>query len=100
MNLVPRDGGLVLRLDLVAIRAMVTDYAARDLWSVLEDPALPGTVEVVIAERSRTIGEADRARLAAAPPHVHAVRIDAGHWLHIEAPGAVVALLATRLSGL
>lgn len=100
MNLVPGDGGLVLRLDLVAIRAMVTDYAARDLWSVLVDPSLPGDVCVVIAERSTTIAAADRARLATAPPHVHVARIDAGHWLHIDAPEAVVSLLSTRLTGL
>jgi pimeloyl-ACP methyl ester carboxylesterase len=100
MNLVPGDGGLVLRLDLVAIRAMVADYARQDLWSVLLDPALPGAVVVVIAERSATIDAADRARLATAPPHVHVERIAAGHWLHIDAPDAVVSLLATRLPGL
>lgn len=100
MNLVSGEGGLVLRLDLVAIRAMVADYAARDLWSVLLDPDLPGEVDVVIAERSATIGERDRERLAQAPPHVHVMRIAAGHWLHIDAPEAVVDLLATKLPGL
>jgi pimeloyl-ACP methyl ester carboxylesterase len=99
MNLVPGDGGLVLRLDLVAIRAMITDYAAQDLWDVLLDPALPGEVDVVIAERSPTFSAADRARLETVPPHVHVMRIDAGHWLHIDAPDAVVSLLATKLSG-
>ena len=100
MNLVPGDGGLVLRLDLVAIRALITDFAARDLWSVLLDPELPGEVDIVIAERSATFSAADRARLATVPPHVHVMRIDAGHWLHIDAPDAVVSLLSTKLSGL
>jgi hypothetical protein len=82
MNVV--DG--TLRLDLVAIREMLTDYFARDLWSVIDD-----NVEYVIAGKSSTVSPDDRARL----PNAHV--IDAGHWLHIEAPGPVVELFATRL---
>lgn len=105
MNVTPDDGAggeLVLRLDLAAIREMLVDFWAQDLWSVALDPALPGTLEVVIAERSSTL-DADHARLASLPPHVHVHRIAAGHWLHIEAPANVVELLAetlpTTLSG-
>ena len=98
MNVVPEDGGdLVLRLDLAAVREMLADYYAQDLWNVAFDPALPGELHVVIAERSGALGEADRARFAAAPPHVHAHRIDAGHWLHIEAAANVVDLLTSHL---
>lgn len=96
MNLVPQGDQLVLRLDLAAVREMLADYYARDLWEgVLRDG--PGDVELVIADRSRTISAADRARLATAPPHVHVHHIDAGHWLHIEAADAVIELFATRL---
>ena len=98
MNLVSGgDGTLTLRLDLAALRAMLADYYAQDLWSVAFDPALPGDVQIVIAESSNTISEADRARLAAAPPHVHVHRVAADHWLHIEAPANVVELLASGL---
>ncbi len=96
MNLVADGGQYVLRLELPALREMLADYYARDLWSeVLRDQ--PGSVEVVVAERSNTITAADRERLAGAPPHVHVHRIAAGHWLHIDAPDAVVALLAATL---
>lgn len=96
MNVVPDPaGGLVLRLDLPALRAMLTDYHATDLWDVLEAPG--GDVEVVVADRSSTLTAADRGRLAAAPPHVHVHYLDAGHWLHIDAPAAVVELLASQL---
>jgi pimeloyl-ACP methyl ester carboxylesterase len=99
MNVVPdARGALHLRLDLAAIRSLLDSYFQTDLWDVAFDPALPGTLEVVIAERSGTLSAADRARLAAAPPHVHANVVDADHWLHIEAPGAVVDLLANRLA--
>lgn len=97
MNLVANGDAFTLRLDLGALRAMLRDYNAKDLWDVAFDARLPGEVEIVIAEKSATISEADRRRLATAPPHVHVHRIDAGHWLHIDAPANVVELLASTL---
>jgi pimeloyl-ACP methyl ester carboxylesterase len=97
MSLVPEaGGGVVLRFDVAALREMLTDYQATDLWDVLEAPG--GEVEVVVAERSPTVSAADRGRLAAAPPHVRVHTIaGAGHWLHIDAPAAVVELFAAHL---
>jgi pimeloyl-ACP methyl ester carboxylesterase len=96
MNLVPdATGALALRFDFAALHAMLADYFATDLWDVLEAPG--GDVEVVIAEQSHTVSAADRGRLAAAPPHVHVHHVTAGHWLHIEAPSAVVDLFASDL---
>jgi hypothetical protein len=99
MNIVPdASGALSLRLDLAAIRSLLDSYFETDLWDIAFDPALPGTLEVVIAQRSGSLSPADRARLQAAPPHVHVNFVDADHWLHIEAPLAVVELLASRLA--
>lgn len=101
MNLVAgADGAYRLRLDLDAVRALLADYYAVDLWPAIEDPARPGEVHVVVAARSRTLSIADRARLAAAAaasPRVHAHTVDAGHWLHIEAPAAVIELVTAHL---
>jgi pimeloyl-ACP methyl ester carboxylesterase len=100
MNLAPDGDGVRLRLDLDAVRALLLDYYARDLWPAVEDPALPGEVHVVVAGRSTALSSADRARLAAEPPArritVHVVA-GAGHWLHVDAPEAVVDLLAAHL---
>lgn len=98
MNVVPAASGaeLALRLDLGAIRALLADYFARDLWSSVLDPA-GGAVHLVVAERAEAVSAADRARLAAAPPHVHTHYVAAGHWLHIDAPEAVVEILAAAL---
>ena len=96
MNLVPDGDAFVLRLDPAALRAMLADYYAVDLWDALFDPAR-GDAEIVIAERSSSIDDDARTRLAAAPAHVHVHRIAADHWLHIEAPDAVVGLFASRL---
>ena len=90
MNLVSTDAGYVNRLDLAAIREMLTDYWAQDLWR-----AIDSRVEYVIAARSASVSPSDRAHLATTGAHVHT--IDAAHWLHIEAPDQVVDLFATRL---
>jgi pimeloyl-ACP methyl ester carboxylesterase len=96
MNVVPDGDHYVLRLDPVQLRALLDSYYATDLWDALLDPE-GGDMHVVIAERSNTIDEAARERLAQAPTHVHVHRVAADHWLHIEAPDAVVALLAAHL---
>ncbi len=99
MNVVadPQGGpALALRLDLAAVRSMLADHFARDLWAQALSPA-GGALEIVIADRSSTLGAADRARLERAPPHVHVHHVDAGHWLHMEAPAAVIELFTEHL---
>ena len=83
-----------LRLDLAQMRALLEDYFSLDLWSALEAPR--GDVEIVIADRSHSLDDA-RERLKTVPSHVHVHHVDADHWLHIDAPDAVVELFATRL---
>ncbi len=96
MNVVPAGDHLALRFDLSALRALLADYYTRDLWDTLEDATL-GEVIVVIADRSHALSADDRARLAAASPHVAVEHVDAAHWLHAEAPDAVADLFARRL---
>lgn len=91
-------GPLSWRLDLPAIRALLTDYFVRDLWDAAASPA-GGELAFVVATRSPALDDEDRARLAELPPHVHTHQIEAGHWLHIEAPDAVVELFASHLPG-
>ncbi|MEP6864897.1 MAG: alpha/beta hydrolase [Deltaproteobacteria bacterium] len=98
MNVAAESSGYALRLDLAAIREMIADYLARDLWASALDPAF-GDLELVIATRSDVVNAADRARVASPPPHVHVELVDAGHWLHIDAPAEIVELMTTRLPG-
>ncbi len=86
MNLVPDGDAMRLRLDLPMIRALLADYFTRDLWD-----AVPGT-RFVLGARSTTVPPEDRARLEAAGARVDVV--DGGHWLHLDAPAALVELLA------
>lgn len=97
MNLAPVDGGLRLRFDLPAIRDLVLDYFATDLWPLVSDPTL-GALDFLVAEAGNTVSPADVARLRTSPPHVHTTVLPgASHWLHIDSADAVVSHLATAL---
>lgn len=91
------QGLLALRFDLGALRQLLANYYATDLWSAADDPAR-GAVELVIADRSSVFTDDDKLRIARAPEHVHAHHIAAGHWLHIDAPGPVIELFAQHLA--
>ncbi|HTM22298.1 MAG TPA: alpha/beta hydrolase [Kofleriaceae bacterium] len=98
MNLEPAGGGFTLRLDLAAMRALLADYYATDLWPVVEHP--PGPLRFAVAGRGSALSPADRARLQAATANplvqVHDLP-DAGHWLNVDALDALVDLLASDL---
>jgi pimeloyl-ACP methyl ester carboxylesterase len=99
MNLAPDgSGGYATRLDLDAVRALLLDYYEVDRWDAVTGADLAGEVWFVVAEKSSTVSPDDRSRLASLDgPRVHTRTIDAGHWLHIDAPQAVVELLAEEL---
>ena len=96
MNLAPEGDHYELRLDTAQLRALLESYYATDLWDAAWNPA-DGDIHVVIADKSNTIDDDARARLAHAPAHVHVHHLPTDHWLHIEAPDAVVGLFASHL---
>jgi pimeloyl-ACP methyl ester carboxylesterase len=95
----PRDA-VELRLELPAIRAMLEDYFARDLWPVLEATTVPTLV--VVGGRSTVVGPDDRERLAALATRNDAVKVrvlpGAGHWLHVDDLAGLVEGLAAHLA--
>jgi pimeloyl-ACP methyl ester carboxylesterase len=86
--------------DLTAIDALLEDYFARDLWPFVEavNPSLER--HLVIACNSDRWSGAMRARADAldtsAGVFVHHLP-NAGHWLHVDNPDGLLALLAPRL---
>lgn len=96
MNLVRTEELFRLRLDLSAIRALIDDYFVKDLWPALEQ--LSCRVDLVIGGRStvfdqeeltraRTVAEGSEGRV-----HIHVLE-QAGHWLHVDAPEALLSAL-------
>lgn len=103
MNLEPDgDGAHRFGLDPAAMRSLLADYYALDLWDAVEDPNQPGDLHVLAAGRSDVVSERDRDRLAKLEPEMSgAVRYhfieDSGHWVHIDALDPLVELVAAEL---
>jgi pimeloyl-ACP methyl ester carboxylesterase len=98
MNLERRGDGVSLRLDLKAIRALLADYFARDLWPSVESPLGKTKLSFLVGGASRVLSSEDLERLAAAaaatPERVEVRVIEgAGHWVHVDAPDAVLDAL-------
>lgn len=93
------DGKREVGPDLQVIQALVEDYARTDLWDVVDSPPEPCTLDVVIGDRSAAFSAADRERIrriAARNPRVSTHLVErAGHWVHVDAPDVVVALLTS-----
>jgi pimeloyl-ACP methyl ester carboxylesterase len=103
MNLERTERGFALRLSLPRITALLDDYFEVDLWPRVEAAARGEgpRVHLVIATRSRVYEHDQRVRAhaleAAAQGRVTVDLVEAGHWLHVEAPDGVAEVLARRL---
>ena len=96
MNLERKDEGLVFRLDLDVVDALITDYFERDLFPALEGPRLAGRIHFVLGGRSDAVSGGARARLE----EMHrdgrielSVLEEAGHNVHVDDPAGLLALL-------
>lgn len=93
------DGGRAFGPDLAIVRDLIEDYARTNSWDVLE--ALPdrSTLDLVIGGRSAVFSTSDRERVEHMAERnssisVHVIE-EAGHWVHVDATDALVALLTS-----
>ncbi|MCB9546452.1 MAG: alpha/beta hydrolase [Myxococcales bacterium] len=95
-NVARTAAGLVWKPDLDVVEALLADYFRTDLWDFL---AAPGATRVHLlrAGRSDRWDAATLTRLATLPIDVH-VLPDAGHWVHVDDPAGLQALLDVTLS--
>ncbi len=97
MNLDRTDAGFRFRLDLTAIRALIEDYFAHDLWPVLENTQ--ARVDLVIGGRSQVWGQPDIQKAQALADRNPKVRVHmlpkAGHWVHVEDPDGLTLALTS-----
>ncbi|UCH30365.1 MAG: alpha/beta hydrolase [Myxococcales bacterium] len=96
------DGHREFGPDLGVIHDLIQDYARTDLWDVVEAPPGGCTLDFVIGGRSAAFSELDRERIAAVAERDSRVRVylveEAGHWVHIDSPDRLIALLTSRPS--
>lgn len=100
MNLERERERYTMRLDLVAMRALLHSYYDTDLWPLV-DGDYDGELHVVAAGKSSALSDDDKQRLRdasveRAQVHIHEIA-DAGHWLHIDALDQLLALFTANL---
>lgn len=95
-------GRYVWRLDFDAMEELLRDFFRTDLWDVVEAPPAGTTLHFVKASGSTVLSEDGCARIEEARRRhgqVFLHRVDGGHWLHVDNPGAILRLLAAHLPG-
>jgi esterase len=100
MNLRSADDGFRLRLDLGAIRSMLDDYLATDLWRVIEAPPARVSFHLVLGGRSTVFSPDDRARAEALAREGRvelSVLPEADHWVHVDDPQGLFAAIVPGL---
>jgi pimeloyl-ACP methyl ester carboxylesterase len=99
MNVEQAEGGYRFALDLPQLRALLEDYFTHDYWRVIEHPPCRVVIVNGGASNNYTPEDTERARaIAAVDPQVelHVVP-GAGHWVHAEAPDALVQIVSDAL---
>ena len=87
-------------LDPAGLRQLLEDFAATDAWDVLENAAPDADIHFVRATRDSILSDAATNRIRnleaqGAPVTLHT--LDGGHWLHVDNPDGLLALVADRL---
>jgi esterase len=92
------DGGWRFGLELERLRALLRDFTQIDLWPIVEAEADAGTrVVLVLGGRSQAVfgDEREHAEQLAAAGRIALETIEgAGHWVHVDRPEALLAVLA------
>lgn len=100
-NLERRDEAYVWRFDLDAIAELLEDYFRQDLWPYLEGSRGAPWHHLVVAERSDRWTGSMRERVRSLPREasvtLHELP-DAGHWVHVDNPDGLLAMLRTHLA--
>jgi len=96
-NVEHRDAGYFFKLDLAAIHSLLDGYFTTCLWHLVEAPPSQTQLWLILGGRSDNLDAADKDRAFAADRHhlrTHVRVIEkAGHWVHVDAPEALFAIV-------
>ncbi len=95
-NLSRTPEGFVWRFHLDGIATMLQDYFQTDLWYTLEYPNPQTSTHLIRALQSDRWEQASVERLEGLEDEQYHT-LDAGHWLHVDNPEGLLALLVERV---
>lgn len=87
----------VFRLDLEGIRELLADYFRVDVWNVLEHPRGAMQTHLIVGGKSGIVTEEDCMRAKTCPRTTLDVIANADHWVHVDAPDELRALVLQYL---
>lgn len=99
-NLVRIGDGFAWRFNMVEMHALLADFFRADLWAQVESPPPACEVRFVRATRDSILSESDASRIERLQSEGHAVQLDSlqgGHWLNMDNPDGLIALIRTGL---
>ena len=91
----PQTTRFAFRVDITGIRELLGDYFRVDLWGLLEHPPAeaPMQTHLIVGGRSGVVDQADREHATRCPKTTLDVIEEADHWVHVDAPDALRALV-------
>jgi len=98
MNLVEGEEGYRMRLDPIAMRSLLASFFATDAWPAVEAVSERCELRFVLGGDSTAVSAVSAQRLRTMRVIVHEI-VAAGHWLHVDAPDALLDLIARELPG-
>ncbi len=96
MNVVPDGDVHRMRLDPDAMRSLLTSYYASDLWPVADRVAGDNDMHFVLGADSTAVSEESKTRMKTLRAGFDEIAA-AGHWLHVDAPDALLDIMARGL---
>jgi esterase len=100
MNLEREGDSFRWKLDWNGVEEMLRDYFRTDVWQTVENPPDGSEVHIIKALQSNAVDETTAERIELASERTGRVflhTVDAGHWLNVDNPDAVLRLLVQGL---
>lgn len=100
MNLRRGEGDWRWGLDVVGLRDLLASFARSDLWSVVEAAEPDQSIRFIQASEGSILADPDAERirsLSRSNDAVRLIRLQGGHWLHMDNPRGLLDLLEAEL---